>query len=84
MARITVYTTEPCSYCSRAKALLGKRGLEYDEINLARDADGRAELVQRTGMMTFPQVIIGEEIVGGFTELLAADQSGRLAQLLAA
>jgi glutaredoxin 3 len=84
MSAITVYTTDPCSYCSRAKALLGKRGLEYDEINLARDADGRAELVARTGMMTFPQIIIGDEIVGGFTELLAADQSGRLAQLVAA
>jgi glutaredoxin 3 len=64
--------------------LLGKRGLEYDEINLARDTDGRSELVARTGMMTFPQIIIGDELVGGFTELLAADQSGRLAQLVAA
>jgi glutaredoxin 3 len=64
--------------------LLGKRGLEYDEINLARDADGRAELAQRTGMMTFPQVLIDGQLVGGFTELLAADQSGRLAELLAA
>jgi glutaredoxin 3 len=84
MSKIVVYTTEPCSYCSRAKALLGKRGLEYDEINLARDTDGRSELVARTGMMTFPQIIIGDELVGGFTELLAADQSGRLAQLVAA
>jgi glutaredoxin 3 len=82
MNKITVYTTEPCGYCRQAKALLGKRGLSFDEINLARDADGRAELAARTGMMTFPQVIIGEEIVGGFTELLSADRSGRLAALL--
>jgi len=78
MPDITVYTSEPCSYCRQAKALLGKRGIAYHEINLAMDAGGRAELVQRTGM------IIGDELVGGFTELLAADQSGRLAQLLAA
>lgn len=84
MSDITVYTTDPCPYCSRAKALLAKRGLAYEEINLARDSDGRAELVARTGMMTFPQVIIGEELVGGYTELAAADQSGRLAELLAA
>jgi glutaredoxin 3 len=84
MSKITVYTTDPCGYCSQAKALLAKRGLEYDEINLARDTDGRVELAQRTGMMTFPQVIIGEEIVGGFNELLAADRSGRLASLVSA
>ena len=83
MNKITVYTTEPCGYCRQAKALLSKRGLSYDEINLAMNADGRAELAQRTGMMTFPQVIIGDELVGGFTELAAADRSGRLAELIA-
>jgi glutaredoxin 3 len=83
MKNITVYTTDPCAYCRQAKALLAKRGLAYDEINLAMDADGRAQLALRTGMMTFPQVIIGDELVGGFTELAAADRSGRLAELLA-
>jgi glutaredoxin 3 len=83
MKSITVYTTDPCPYCRQAKALLAKRGLAYDEINLAMDSDGRAELVSRTGMMTFPQVIIGDELVGGFTELAAADRSGRLSELLA-
>ncbi len=84
MNRITVYTSEPCGYCRQAKALLAKRGLAYDEINLAMDADGRTELAQLTGMMTFPQVVIGDELVGGFTELLAADRSGRLSELVAA
>jgi glutaredoxin 3 len=83
MNRIMVYTTEPCGYCRQAKALLSKRGLSYDEINLAMNADGRAELAQRTGMMTFPQVIIGDQLVGGFDELLVADRSGRLAELVA-
>jgi glutaredoxin 3 len=83
MNRIMVYTTEPCGYCRQAKALLSKRGFSYDEINLAMNADGRAELAQRTGMMTFPQVIIGDQLVGGFDELLVADRSGRLAELVA-
>src|SRR5665213_2683522 len=67
MNKITLYTSDPCGYCRQAKALLAKRGLEYDEINLAMNADGRTELALRTGMMTFPQVIIGDELVGGFT-----------------
>jgi glutaredoxin 3 len=82
MAAVTIYTTDPCSFCLRVKQLLGARGIEFDEINLAKDPDGRAELLQRTGMMSFPQVIVGGELVGGFQETLAADQSGRLAEML--
>jgi glutaredoxin 3 len=81
MANITVYTTDPCSFCTRAKALLTMRGLEFDEVNLAKDPSGRAQLVERTGMMSFPQVVIDDEVVGGFMELVQADRSGRLREL---
>ena len=84
MANITVYTTEPCSFCSRVKQLLSARGYEYSEINLSRDPEGRAALVQLTGMMSFPQVIVGDEVVGGYDQTAAADQSGELARLVAA
>lgn len=84
MKSLTVYTTEPCGFCTQVKALLRKRGLEFDEINLARDPAGRGELVRRTGMMTFPQVLVDEHLIGGFTEVLAADRSGHLHELLAA
>lgn len=76
--KVTVYTTEPCGYCAQAKALLRKRGLEFDEINLSMDPAGRVELAELTGMMTFPQVIIDGELIGGFNEVLAADRAGRL------
>jgi glutaredoxin 3 len=82
MADVLVYTTENCPFCIRAKALLEARGVGYREINLERDPEGRAELVRRTGMMTFPQVLIDGELVGGFQETLAADRSGRLAELV--
>jgi glutaredoxin 3 len=82
--RITLYTTEPCGFCRQAKALLAARGLEYHEINLAKDPDGRADLVKRTGQMTFPQIVIGERSIGGFRELLEADREGTLQSLLAA
>jgi glutaredoxin 3 len=84
MAAVTVYTTDPCSFCTRVKQLLNARSIEFEEINLARDPAGRTELLERTGMMSFPQVLIAGELVGGFQETLAADQSGRLAELIKA
>jgi glutaredoxin 3 len=83
MRNVTVYTTDMCQYCRSAKALLDKRGISYEEINLARDPDGRNHLQEITGMVTFPQIVIGEESIGGFNELLAADRAGRLPALLA-
>ena len=84
MNDVVVYTTDPCSFCNRVKQLLGARGIEYTEVNLARDPAGRAALVEMTGMMSFPQVVIGGEVLGGFQETLQADQSGKLRDLLAA
>jgi glutaredoxin 3 len=81
MPRLTIYTTEPCGFCRTAKALLNKRNVEFDEINLAKDPAGRAELVRTTGMMTFPQVVIDGEPIGGYQELVRADRTGRLAEL---
>jgi len=81
--RVTVYTTEPCGYCRAAKSLLDKKGIPFEEINLARDADGRSQLAERTGMMTFPQVIIDGTPLGGFQELSQAERAGSLAGLAA-
>ena len=76
-----MFSTEPCPFCTQAKALLERRGLPFEEINLSKDPEGRAELAARTGMMTFPQVFVGEELIGGFAELQEADATGRLAEL---
>ncbi len=81
---ITVYTTEPCGFCRQAKALLQSRGVDYEEINLARSPEGRDALVAKTGQMTFPQILIGDRSIGGFRELVMADRDGSLKNLLAA
>jgi glutaredoxin 3 len=81
LSRVTVYTTEPCGFCRVAKALLTKRNVPFSEVNLAKDPSGRAELVRLTGMMTFPQVVIDDQPIGGYQELVAADRAGRLAEL---
>jgi glutaredoxin 3 len=84
MSRVTVYTTEPCGFCRTAKALLNARKIPFEEVNLAKDAVGRAKLAEVTGMMTFPQVMIDGAPIGGFQELAAADRAGRLRELAAA
>jgi len=84
MLDITVYTPEPCSFCNRVKGLLRSRGVEYTEVNLSRDPEGRAELARRTGMMSFPQVLVGEQLLGGYSEVQAAADDGRLDEILAA
>jgi glutaredoxin 3 len=81
---ITVYTTEPCARCIRAKELLESHGLEYTEVNLAKDPVGRRRLVELTGHMTFPQIVIDGQPLGGFRELVEADGRGELAELVEA
>jgi len=84
MSQVTVYSTEPCSYCARVKGLLKARGIEFSEINLSKDPEGRAALARETGMMSFPQVIVDGQLIGGFTDVQAAAESGRLDEILAA
>ena len=85
MPEVTVYTSGRCSHCERAKGLLERRGVPYEEIRLGPwDIEERMRLIERTGRMTVPQIFIGSASIGGFEELHALDQSGRLAEMLAA
>jgi glutaredoxin 3 len=84
MSQITVYSTEPCSFCTRVKAMLKAQGIEFVEVNLSRDPEGRVALASKTGMMTFPQVLVGDRVIGGFAELQAAAESGHLDEFMAA
>ena len=79
-----MYSTMICPYCIRAKALFRERGIAYEEIDVTRDAEARAWLVQRTGRRTVPQIFINDESIGGFDELRALDRSGELPKKLAA
>lgn len=82
-APITMYTTEVCPYCLRAKALLKARGVTViDEIRVDRDPAARVTMMERTGRRTVPQIFIGSTHVGGCDDLMALDQQGRLLPLL--
>jgi glutaredoxin 3 len=84
MSKVTVYTTDPCSFCTRVKALLKARDVDFAEVNLSKDPAGRIELARKTGMMSFPQVLIDERVIGGYAEVQQALDSGELDELLAA
>ena len=82
MKKITIYTTTICPYCARAKALLKRKGLTYEEIN-AEDEKVRAEMIKKSGgMRTVPQIFVGNQHIGGSDELYALDQKGKLDELV--
>ncbi len=83
MVPVTIYTREGCGYCVRAKALLTKKGAAFNEIHAGADPALKAEMVQRSGRTTFPQIFLGETHVGGCDDLYALDAEGRLDTLLA-
>ena len=71
MARIRMYSTTWCGYCVRAKALLERRGLEYEEIVMDDDPAFRQKLLEMTGRWTVPQIFIDDVAIGGYTERVA-------------
>ena len=80
-----MYSTSWCGYCVRAKALLEARGLPYEELELDDDDPAfRQKLFDLTGGWTVPQITIGDEPIGGYTELWRLDRSGMLENKVAA
>jgi glutaredoxin 3 len=82
IAEVKVYTTSSCAYCVRAKALLAKRSVPFEEIDVTSDPDKRAWLVKESGMRTVPQIFVDGKPIGGSDELHALDRSGGLETLL--
>jgi len=82
MKPVKIYTTPYCPYCVRAKRLLERKGVRYEEIDVAGDDQARAVLAEQTGCRTVPQIFIGEHHVGGSDELHELEQDGKLDALL--
>lgn len=83
MNKIVMYTTATCPYCHAAEHLLNSRGVrKISFIRVDLDPQKRAEMMQRTGRRSVPQIYIGEHHVGGFDDLQVLDRSGELDQLL--
>lgn len=83
MLPVTIYTKPLCPYCARAMNLLGKKGVDYTEIEAAWDPDKRKEMLAKSnGKTTYPQIFVGETHVGGCDDLMALDRTGKLDKLL--
>lgn len=83
MAEITVYTSEPSAVCARVKTLLDKRDIPYTEVAIQTEED-RKKFLEQTGRMSCPLVIVGDTLIGGLRETIAAAESGRLQALASA
>jgi glutaredoxin 3 len=80
---IDLYSSRWCGFCMRAKMLLDSKGVEYNEIDVDQDSALRAQMMQRSGRRTVPQIFIDEVHVGGCDDLFALERSGQLDELLA-
>ena len=78
MKQVKIYSKNYCPYCQRAKALFDQKGVTYTEINLEGKRDELMALIKETGMRTVPQIYIGDEFIGGFSELSELDKKGLL------
>ena len=84
MKPVTVYGNASCPFCGAARMLLTKKGITFEDINVADDPAMFSEMSQRSGGgRTVPQIFIGESLIGGFDELYALDKSGELDRMLA-
>ena len=79
---VIMYTQVLCGYCSAARALLRKKGVAYEEINVTLSAKLRREMIERSGGQTVPQIFIDGRHIGGYDELAALDNAGQLDDLL--
>lgn len=77
-----MYATETCSFCTAARMLLKKKGVNYEEVLVSRDSDAREEMERLSGRRTVPQIFIDDQSIGGFDELYALEKSGNLDGLL--
>ena len=84
MKAVEIYTTPLCGYCHAAKRLLGKKGVEFIEIDVSTNSALRAKMMERAhGRRTVPQIFIGGQHVGGCDDLHALDADGKLDPMLA-
>lgn len=82
MPIVQMYATAFCPYCVRARRLLKRKGVEFDEIRVDKDQEQMRTMIQRSRRTTVPQIFIGDRHIGGYDDMVALDQDGKLDPLL--
>lgn len=82
MAKVIIYSKTYCPYCVKAKRLLSSKNVSFEEIMLDDTPEAFADLKQKTGMMTVPQIFINDRLIGGYTDMAELDEKGELDNLL--
>ena len=82
MATVVIYTTNYCSFCVRAKALLRSKNVNFEEIDVTNDERQQEEMKRKSGRKTVPQIFIDGKSVGGFDEIKQLDVAGELDRIL--
>ncbi|HEY0767574.1 MAG TPA: glutaredoxin 3 [Steroidobacteraceae bacterium] len=80
--KVVLYAADGCAYCSRARNLLGSKGVAFEEIDVDAVPGAFGEMMARSGCSTVPQIFIGDKYIGGSDELHTLDAAGRLDPLL--
>lgn len=78
----TLYSKDNCSFCRRAQMLLEQEGVDFEYVDMTGDIDAQVALSQRTGRLTMPQITIGDEMIGGFEDLVLALRNPRIREAL--
>jgi len=82
MGKIEIYTKNYCPYCHRAKELLKIKGVDFIEYDINRSPEKEAEMIQRSGRSTVPEIFINDQLIGGCDDLFSLDEQGALDPLL--
>jgi len=82
MTYVQIYTKNYCPYCMRAKQLLTRKGVEFDEVDVTNDLGAQEEMISRSRRRTVPQIFIDGVHIGGSDDLVDADRDGRLDKLI--
>lgn len=82
MAKIVMYSKDPCPYCVNAKRFFNSRNLEFKEIDLTNNQEAMDKIKAETGWRTFPIILINDQLIGGYTDLKDLETEGKLEALL--
>lgn len=82
MKTVTIYTKDPCPFCVRAINFMNEKGIQFQEVDLTDKPEEIDRIKNETGWRTVPIIIVGDQLIGGYTDMKALDEEGKLMPLI--